>query len=582
MRPNQKLLWLSPTIFLLSFFFIYGCQNNSDSFDSGVSDITVGMDPDLTAIHSQSLTSSSRKAGSLFAVTGAVGTMQVTDTSDSSVTNYPWPITYDDATFTLTSNKTIVLSPGIYDFAFLVTINNHQYAGSTSAVTIGDGAGTDIPMTVNAVIGDTDITVAVVSELPEFKFSYSVSELSSLTTPKIGIIIDSGSETILDLNPSTGISNQYISISAGAHTIKLKLYDDALQVGKSVEAQESVTVVAGQDIPMNLVPLSGQAALTLTEEGGDATFNFTVPNEVIIESGGASNLDTIFKMSGTANNPADVTLPTFVDNGDGTSVTFYTHINMQAEDVNLSLEFYDNTNSDLLGSCTMTGVTLDVNGTTALCSIDLVRRAVIQGSILATVGVNVFDTGNNPIAGAIVSEGENTLGLTNSGSFGTQGFLQFNIQAGTYTIRAEDGGLYGEENVTLTALGIVNKDIILNMVVYPKEITAFSFTAAANSALSSDVTATISGTDITATVPYGTDVTALVATFTTTGESVAVSSTTQVSGTTAHDFSNAVTYTVTGADSTTQDYTVTVSVSSLSSCIIGTSLIGSCILSSSS
>ncbi len=88
-----------------------------------------------------------------------------------------------------------------------------------------------------------------------------------------------------------------------------------------------------------------------------------------------------------------------------------------------------------------------------------------------------------------------------------------------------------------------------------KTISAFSFTADKNTALSSDVTATINGTNISVTVPYGTDVTALVATFTTTGESVKIGSTTQVSGTTANDFSSAVTYRVTATDSSTQDYT---------------------------
>ena len=91
-----------------------------------------------------------------------------------------------------------------------------------------------------------------------------------------------------------------------------------------------------------------------------------------------------------------------------------------------------------------------------------------------------------------------------------------------------------------------------------KEITAFSFTAADNTELSSDVTGDISGTDISLTVPFGTDVTVLVASFTTTGESVTVGGTAQTSGTTANDFSSPLTYTVTAADDSTQDYTVTV------------------------
>lgn len=50
------------------------------------------------------------------------------------------------------------------------------------------------------------------------------------------------------------------------------------------------------------------------------------------------------------------------------------------------------------------------------------------------------------------------------------------------------------------------------------------------------------------------------ATFTTTGISVTVGATPQVSGTTANDFTNPVVYTVTAADGSTQDYTVTVGV----------------------
>jgi len=71
----------------------------------------------------------------------------------------------------------------------------------------------------------------------------------------------------------------------------------------------------------------------------------------------------------------------------------------------------------------------------------------------------------------------------------------------------------------------------------------------------------IDGTDISVNVPMGTDVTALVATFTHTGASVAVGEAAQTSGVTANDFTAAVTYTVTAADATTQDYVVTVTVS---------------------
>ncbi len=61
-------------------------------------------------------------------------------------------------------------------------------------------------------------------------------------------------------------------------------------------------------------------------------------------------------------------------------------------------------------------------------------------------------------------------------------------------------------------------------------------------------------------MPFGTSVTALVATYTTTGANVAVGATPQISGTTANDFTSSVSYTVTAADGTAVDYTVTVTI----------------------
>jgi hypothetical protein len=85
-----------------------------------------------------------------------------------------------------------------------------------------------------------------------------------------------------------------------------------------------------------------------------------------------------------------------------------------------------------------------------------------------------------------------------------------------------------------------------------KDITSFSFTSPA-------ATGVITGTNIAVTVPFGTNVTSLVANFTTTtGASVKVGSTAQVSGTTANNFTNPVTYRVTTTDATTKDYTVVV------------------------
>src|SRR5436190_16831987 len=76
-------------------------------------------------------------------------------------------------------------------------------------------------------------------------------------------------------------------------------------------------------------------------------------------------------------------------------------------------------------------------------------------------------------------------------------------------------------------------------------LTAFSFKAAQNPTLTSDVPATINGNAIAMTLPTGTNVTALVATFTTTGASVTVNGTSQTSGSTPNNFTAPVSYRVT-------------------------------------
>lgn len=94
-----------------------------------------------------------------------------------------------------------------------------------------------------------------------------------------------------------------------------------------------------------------------------------------------------------------------------------------------------------------------------------------------------------------------------------------------------------------------------------KAITAFSLGTTSSTTSTSGI---ITLLNISVKVPFGTDVTALVATFTTSGASVAVNGVNQVNGVTLNDFTNPVTYTVTAADGTTQNYIVTVSVAAAS------------------
>lgn len=109
-----------------------------------------------------------------------------------------------------------------------------------------------------------------------------------------------------------------------------------------------------------------------------------------------------------------------------------------------------------------------------------------------------------------------------------------------YTVTAEDSSTM-EYTVTVTEASAGSK-----------EITSFSIT-------SPFAAGTITGTDISVTVPYGTVVTSLVPSISHTGSSI------NPLPSIPQDFSVPVQYTVTAADSTTQVYTVTVTVAPPSS-----------------
>jgi|GEM_PF-1556040 len=89
------------------------------------------------------------------------------------------------------------------------------------------------------------------------------------------------------------------------------------------------------------------------------------------------------------------------------------------------------------------------------------------------------------------------------------------------------------------------------------EITSFIFSASKNEDLDYDIEGQISGTAITAVVPYGVYLDKLTASFETGASSVTVNGTAQTSGSSANDFSSPLVYTCTKGEETVL-YTVTV------------------------
>jgi hypothetical protein len=246
-----------------------------------------------------------------------------------------------------------------------------------------------------------------------------------------------------------------------------------------------------------------------------ATFTTTGTS---VKVGGAA------QTSGTTANDFTNPVQYTVTAEDGTAVTYTVTIAVAASDAKdlLSFGFEASKNSPNL-SVNVPGA---ISGTTITATVPFNTSVTALVATFATSGASV------KVGTTVQENGVTANDFTSSVD---------------YIVTAADGS-------TKTYTVIVT--IALNSA---KELGPFQFLSATNPGiLSVNVTASIVNTQITAIVPFGTPKTNLIATFATTGESVKVGTTLQESGVTPNDFTNPVTYTVTAADGTTQDFIVTV------------------------
>ena len=172
-------------------------------------------------------------------------------------------------------------------------------------------------------------------------------------------------------------------------------------------------------------------------------------------------------------------------------------------------------------------------------------------------GLNVPGTITGTNIAATVPFGTNVTAL--AATFTTTGDV-VRVGATPQTSGSTANNFTSPVTYTVVAQDLSTQDYTVTVTIAPnpaKDITAFSFDPAENPGLPMAVNASIVGQNITATIPFGPNPTMLVARFTTTGASVTVGATTQTSGTTANNFTSPVVYTVHAQDTTTQDYTVT-------------------------
>lgn len=447
--------------------FLAGCntQNSGGKNSQPASSASQShsLDLSLASLYSGVVSKSTASKHTTTVSSVLTGSLQAINYTTNKITNYDWSATLDDTTLTVHSIKTLTLEPGSYHFTLLLSDSSYQYAGDSYA-TITDGNVSDISMTLAPVIGDTVIDVSAVSTLSDYHFTFDSSELSSIYSPKLGITVDGGLEQIFTINKLTGLTDSYINLSEGSHTIKLALYEDTEQIGRSVEAQESVTIVVGSPLTMDIVPLHAETAFSFDVVTGGAIVKTILPNE-ILDIAGPVDLNVILTLT-DGNTSYEKSMSINAEDNITYGITSFGPVTSDPiayGDYAMQLLFIDTTNPSIpLGSCLMDHITLDKNGSSIECSVSVSNPSLASSSILASVGINVYDTSSYPVGGALVYANDELIGITGGGTFGTEGYLSVDLPSGDLTIKAVTGNDYGIINTILNPLDIKNLDITVN------------------------------------------------------------------------------------------------------------------------
>lgn len=436
-----------------SLILFTGCSDQNGAIDLNEGESQVSLHCNIGMKKSQTL--SQRSTGN----TSLTGELTIIDLENLDTLTEEWYVVLNNDLFTATSNKSIVLAPGVYDFQLTVSNGTKVYTGKSSGVLIADQSESMVDLTLSPVFGHQNITTDL-SQLASLLFRYPQEEFAELDAPKIGIAIDGGSETIYDVNKATGLTELYFDLEAGLHTFQIKLYDGNTQVGRSINGIEQVDVILTEEVPVDLVPLHADVALTLPMKGGEATFTFTIPTEVVDEVGGITNLRAAMTVASGVNGPREQDIQ-FTANGAAFVATTQL-TNYRYDAIDCQILFIDTKNGEIVGTALLNALNLSAENQSAVMELLLRRRSVVTGNILGTLGLNVFNSDKTPQIGVSVYANGTLVGITGENSFATPGYLKLYMKKGEYRLTARVGKNKGTATVAIAPLDVKNADITID------------------------------------------------------------------------------------------------------------------------
>lgn len=444
-----------PLMSALSLIFIAGCSNSKPAATSEAAAHNVRLDYKMDMAAAPNGRADDEQ-GENRAEATFQGKLHCTNLATKLVTTFDWYAQIDEAAFTARSNKAIPLPAGNYDFVLDLANGDHRYRGESLGVAIKDRLQITIPTKLRPVIGQTKATTGL-TQCAGLMFKYPVEEFKGLTHPILGVKMGTLAEQRFLIDKATGSSTIFMDTTPGSHTIHLALYDGDRMVGRSVQAQESKIIVLGQSLVMDIIALSGEAAFDLPIEGGTATLNFSIPNELLDEVGGHDKLDATLQIHSKKNGFRELKLD-FRPSESRNHIATAALTNYHFDKIDCITLFKDRKNSNIVGYGSVNNLILTKDPKNATMFLMLRRRAMASGNLLATIGVNALQK-NAPVKGAKIYANGNLVGITGSGTFGAEGYCEILLKQGTHELEASKDNLAGTAKITVSPLQVNDIDI---------------------------------------------------------------------------------------------------------------------------
>lgn len=447
MKPMKSLWWAS----LLSgaMLVMTSCQGGGGGSGGGEGrQATEDAQFDLT------LSSYSRAASEEAARSATRGTVTLSghilavNQETGEEQTYQFGLIVDEAALEIQAEIEIPLPTGAYDFYFLMSSGDDQYAAVNTDWLILEGQNA-VPFLIHPIVGLTVADVGELQNMVAFDFEYDETLLADAVDPSFGISVDGGEERIYAINRSTGLNRTFVFLEPGPHTLQPRFYDGAELEGLPVEDDTDVEITEeSETITIGVVDPVINNSYSFQSDAGDGTFHVVIPGVAVEEVNGTGNLEARFALVGEQNDPFSTTLQ-LSPVGDNYEATV-TVPGFVPEDFTWAVTLNDLRESPkaTYGRCAQS-VEVSQEAQSLLCELHM-RVSSLLGLVAppALLGVTVSEdpesgtaTAGEPIGAAAVTANGDLLGLTGDGADGsTAGYLEAYLPEGIYQLDVSRNG----------------------------------------------------------------------------------------------------------------------------------------------